>query len=112
MADKPNVNLSIAALEDEIGAVEPYVIAMRDSKRVTFPDVGAMPAEEAEDLLDDIEEAERNSEALKKWLSPEDYETFRDAKLSLRTQTRVLQRVGAYYESTLGDRGKGRASRR
>lgn len=112
MADKPNVNLSIAALEAEIGVVEPYVITMRDSKRVTFPDVGAMPAEEAEDFLDDIQSAERNSEALKKWLSPEDYETFQEAKLSLRTQTHVLRRVGAYYESTLGDKGEGRASRR
>jgi hypothetical protein len=112
MADKPNVNLSIAALEAEIGIVEPYVIAMHDSKRVTFPDVGAMPAEEAEDFLDDIEDAGRNSEVLEKWLSAEDYETFREAKLSLRTQTHVLRKVGAYYESTLGDKGKGRASRR
>lgn len=112
MADKPVVHFSIAQIENEIGVVELLTITMRNSKRVTFPDIGAMPAEEAEDFLDDIQDAERNSEALQRWLSEEDYKTFQEEKLSLRTQTHVLRKVGEYYESTLGDKGKGRASRR
>lgn len=110
MADKPTVNLSIAALEAEIGVVEPYVIALPNSKLITFPDVAGMEAEEAENFLDDIEKSKRNSEALKKWLEPKDYESLREAKLSLRTQGFMMRRVGEYYESTLGIKGEGSAS--
>jgi hypothetical protein len=110
MADKPKVNLSIAALEAEIGVVDPYVIALPNSKLITFPDVAGMEAEEAEAFLEDIQKSKRNSEALKKWLPADDYENLRAARLSLRTQSHMMGRVGDYYTSTLGTKGEDSAS--
>jgi hypothetical protein len=108
-ADKPSINLSLASLEAEVAKPEPFVLALKGGKRVTFPDIFDMPADEAETFLDDIRSG-GDFLFLEKWLSKADFEAYRDAKIPLRVHMAVLQRVMDYYQQTVGTPGEGRAS--
>jgi hypothetical protein len=109
--DTPNINLSLAALEAEVDTPEPFVFALKGGKRITFPDIFDMPLEEATQFLDEVKDIGDDLQALEKWLSPEDFAKYKDAKLSLRIHRALVDRVTAYYEgSPLGDAGNGGAS--
>ena len=108
-SDTPKTNLSFADLDREIDAPEPYVYTTKSSKRVTFPDIFAMEADEAEELLVDAQTMP-DGKFLRKWLSEEDLAKLAEDKLTLRHRSMLVQNVMAYYEGTLGDRGEGSAS--
>lgn len=110
-SDKPNVNLSLAALEAEVAKPEPFVLALPGSKRVTFPDLYDMPAEGAIEFFKDVEKMGRNDfKFLEKWLPKADFEAYKAAKVSLRVHSALIERVMAYYEQTVGKPGEGNAS--
>lgn len=107
--DKPKTNLSFNDLDREIDAPEPFVYTTKASKRVTFPDIFAMDADEAEQLMSELETMP-DGKFLKKWLSEEDLERLAEDKLTLRHRAMLMQRVMAYYEGSLGAQGEGSAS--
>lgn len=107
--DKPNINLTLTSLEAEVSKPEPFVLALKGGKRVTFPDIFDMPADEADAFLDDIRSG-GDFRFLEKWLSEADFEAYKAAKIPLRVHMAVVQRVMAYYEGTIGKPGEGNAS--
>lgn len=109
--DKPSINLSLAALEAEVAKPEPFVLALSGGKRITFPDLFDMPADEAEAFFADIETPGKHDfEFLAKWLSKADFEAYKAAKVPLRVHRALMQRVFSYYEQTVGTPGEGPAS--
>lgn len=108
--DKPKVNLTFAQLEAEAAAPEPYVFVLPNSKRITFPDIFDMEAEEADDFLEQFKDAKNDFGILEKWLPKADFEEYRKAKLKLRMHGLLVQKVMAYYENTFGSPEKGNAS--
>ncbi|MDO5743496.1 MAG: hypothetical protein Q4P23_03425 [Micrococcaceae bacterium] len=108
--DKPNINLTLAELEAEIGKPEPFVLALRGGKRITFPDVFDLPVEEAMTFIKDMESAGNDLKALERWLSVDDFAKYKEAKLSLRTHSALVERVQNYYEQTVGNSGEDSAS--
>ena len=109
--DKPNVNLSLAALEAEATKPEPFVLALTGSKRITFPDLYDLPVDEATEFFDDLAaNGQTDLDFLAKWLSKADFEAYKAAKVPLRTHKVLIQRVLAYYQQTVGDEGNGAAS--
>lgn len=107
--DKPKTHLSFNDIDREIDAPEPFVYTTKASKRVTFPDIFAMEADEAEQMMAEMESMP-DSKFLAKWLGEEDLAKLAADKLSLRHRAMLMQRVMAYYEGTLGDQGEGTAS--
>lgn len=109
--DKPNINLTLASLESEISKPEPFVLALPGSKRITFPDLYDMPAEEALEFFKSLETVAKNDfEFLQKWLSKADFEAYRAAKVKLRVHAALIERVLDYYQQTVGTPGEGNAS--
>lgn len=103
--DKPTVNFSYSQFEDS--APEPYVYVTKANKRVTFPDIFAMEAEEAEQFLMDFNNTTvPDSVALQKWLSKTDYDALKADKLSLRFRSQLLESVMNYYERSFGSSGE------
>lgn len=109
MTDKPKVHFSFAELDSEIENPEPFVYTTKASKRVTFPDLFAMEADEGEKFLYDLR-TKPDGEILKEWLSDKDRAALAEDKLTLRARTTLLQRVMAYYEGTFGTSGEEPAS--
>ena len=111
MADKPNVNLSLAALEAEIGKPEPFVLALSGSKRITFPDLYDIPVDEAEEFFKDLEESKGGDLAMfEKWLSKADFAAYKAAKIPLRVHAALAKKVTDYYQQSMGDAGEDAAS--
>lgn len=108
--DKPNITQTLAELEAEVGKPEPYVLALKSGKRVTFPDIYDMPAEEGFKFLTDMKDAENDFTVLERWLSVEDYAKYMEAKVSLRLHGAIMSRVQNYYEETVGKPGEDNAS--
>lgn len=109
--DKPNVNLSLAALEAEASKPEPFVLALTGSKRITFPDLYDLPVVEAEEFFRDLAASgQTDLDFLAKWLSKSDFEAYKAAKVPLRVHKVLIQRVLGYYEQTVGDEGNASAS--
>lgn len=107
--DKPKVTYSFSELEAEYGTPEPFVYTTKASKRVTFPDIFDLPAEEAEKFLTDME-TRNDSENLKAWLSGKDHEALVEDKLSLRQRKNLMFKVLNYYQGVMGDSGEDTAS--
>lgn len=113
MAVKPSINVTLSSLAAEVVTPEPFVVALSGSKRITFPDLFNKPAEEAADFFRDLEELGQNEFGyLEKWLSPEDFATYKAEKVPLRVHAALMQKVVGYYESTMGTPGEGSASKR
>jgi len=109
--DKPNINLSLAALEAEISKPEPFILALSGGKRIKFPDLFDMPADESEEFFRDLSEPGKSDfEFLAKWLSKADFEAYKAAKVPLRTHKALIERVVGYYQQTVGTSGEGPAS--
>jgi hypothetical protein len=105
--DKPNVSLSLASLEAEVSTPEPFVVALKGGKRITFPDLFDLPADEAEEFFKDLQGSGQTDFAfLAKWLSAEDFEAYKAAKVPLRVHAALVERVMAYYQGTLGTPGE------
>ncbi|UKA59157.1 hypothetical protein [Arthrobacter sp. FW306-2-2C-D06B] len=110
--DKPNISLTLAALEAEVAKPEPFVLALKGGKRITFPDLYDMPAVEAKEFFDQFEGADRTDfSLLEQWLSKPDYEAYVEARLPLRVHAALVERVMAYYQQTVGTPGEGAASK-
>lgn len=105
-SDKIKINDSLSSLEISASA-EPYRFGLPGSKVITFPDPGEMPWDQAEEFLAGLSAPDAKiSEIMEKWLSDEDYQTLKDAKLSLRQMIALAQKVTKHYEAVLGAPGE------
>lgn len=112
--DKPKIDLILSDLENEILKPEPFVVVLRDGKRITFKDPYDFKISERDEILA-IYEAARGGEAddmdlLKKIMSPEDYQKYIDADLPIRTHGALVERVMTHFKGGLGDAGNESAS--
>lgn len=105
MTDKPKVHFSYNDLESESNDPDPFVYTTKASKRVTFPDIFDLPADEGEKFLSDMETLS-DSEILKKWLSDKDLKALQEDKLSLRRRSVLMYKVLNYYQGVTGDSGE------
>lgn len=110
MADKPTVQYSIAKLDKEVEIAEPFQVALSKSKIITFPDVYAMEAEGAEELMDRIQTDASNWTLIREWLSAEDADALKAEKLALIKLVRLVKTAVQYYEDFYGKPGEGAAS--
>lgn len=111
MSDTPRVTASLAALEAEAKSPEPFILALPDSRRITFPDLYDIPVEESEEFLSQLKEHGQNDwKFLQKWLSKEDFEAYKAAKVKLRVHAALMTQVLDYYQASFGKPGEGRAS--
>lgn len=103
-------NLTIAALRklDAAADPEPYRFGVA-SRIIVFPDLQAMPVDEAEQYLTDLEVTQRPSQIIDRWLSPEDAAVVK-RELSLRELKVLLRAVQEYYQAAAGDAGEEHAS--
>lgn len=109
-ATRPKAGVgSIEALVSERDP-KPYVYKTQTGHEVIFPDPGELDWEEAEEWLEDMARM-RNSEALAKWLSEEDYQALREEALNLRQMAKLLLIVQRHYGDIFGELGEGPASR-
>ncbi|MGM7776138.1 hypothetical protein ACSVHC_08985 [Arthrobacter sp. KNU-44] len=109
--DKPNINLTLAALEAEVAKPEPFVLGLKNGKRITFPDLFDMPVDEGNEFFKDLEETGQNDFAfLEKWLSEKDFEAYKAEKIPMRVHAALVERVMNYYQQTVGKPGEGAAS--
>lgn len=112
--DKPApVTLTFKALEAKVGVAEPFIYATKTGKYVTFPDVGAMVAESADELMHDLENSRGSMGSmgfLQKWLPTESYEAVRKDKLTVNQLNVLIGMVMQHYQQALGDAGEGSAS--
>lgn len=105
--DKPSINLSLASLEAEIAKPEPFILALKGGKRITFPDLFDISIDESDEFLSDLQKNGQNDLGfLEKWLSPTDFEAYKAAKVPLRVHAALIQRVLAYYQQTVGTPGE------
>lgn len=112
--DKPKIDLILSDLENEVSKPEPYVVVLKDGKRITFKDPFDFKVSEREEILG-IYDAARAGQAddldlLKKILSPEDYQKYVDADLSIRIHAALVERVMTHFQGALGNAGEGSAS--
>lgn len=109
MNDNPLNNATLNSIGD-LEDPGPFVYTTKTGReKVTFPDPGALEWTEAEELLIAIG-TKPDTEALKKWLSEEDYKTFVAEKLTLRQKNAVMRRAYAHYSDIFGTVGEGNAS--
>lgn len=112
--DKPKIDLILSDLENEILKPEPFVVVLRDGKRITFKDPFDFKVSEKDEILGIYEAARRGEaddlELLKKILSTEDYAKYIAADLPIRTHGALTQRVMEHFKGGLGDAGNEPAS--
>ena len=112
--DKPKIDLILSDLESEIRRPEPFVVVLKDGKRITFKDPYDFKISERDEILG-IYQAARAGEAddldlLKKILSAEDYKRYIDADLPIRTHAALVERVMTHFKGAMGTAGEGSAS--
>lgn len=110
--DKPTVQYSIAKLSKEVEEVEPFSVALTNSKIITFPDLMAMESEESEELLERIEQLRSTWGVLDDWLSKDDAAALRAEKLTRAKLLRLLKAASKYYQDAYSDLGEDAASAR
>ena len=110
MADKPNVQLSLAKLRKEVTTAEPLKLALSGSKVITFPDVYAMESVEAEEIFSKLSTNATNWSVIGTWLSEEDTAALKAEKLSIIELATVMRAATKYYEDIYGTAGEGNAS--
>jgi len=113
-SDRPKIDLILSDLENEILKPEPFVVVLRDGKRITFKDPFDFKVSEKDEILGIYEAAQRGEvddlDLLKKILSTEDYKKYVDADLPIRTHGALVARVMTHFKGNLGDAGNGSAS--
>ena len=112
--DKPKIDLVLSDLENEVLKPEPFVVVLKGGKRISFKDPYDFKVSERSEILD-VYEAARRGEAddldlLKKILSPEDFQKYLDADLTIRVHAALVERVMEHFKGGLGDAGEGSAS--
>lgn len=108
--DKPNINLTLAAVRKEATGPEAFKVALSASKIITFPDLYEMESAEAEEIFGKLNRNATNWTVLDLWLSKADAAALRAEKLTLRQLARVVQTAVTYYEGNYGNAGEGDAS--
>lgn len=110
--DKPIGTIKRVTLSDELNQ-DPATYPLSNGKLVTFPDIFDMRTEEAEEFLDQMNQAARDgkiSPVLKKWLSADDYEALDAEYPTMRKIRPVFYAVMNYYQGVWGDQGEDPAS--
>ncbi len=111
--DTPKVHTSLAALQRERPeGIEPFQLALEDSRIITFPDLFELDYEKAETVMRGAQSGTiAPSEALRLWLSEKDAAALFDRPRSFRDLLAILQAAQAHYEGVYGHQGEGVASR-
>ena len=113
-SDKPKIDLILSDLENEIVKPEPFVVVLRDGKRITFKDPFDFKVSEKDEILGIYEAAQRGEvddlDLLKKILSGDDYAKYIAADLPIRTHGALVERVMTHFKGNLGDAGNVNAS--
>lgn len=111
MSDTPNITDSWASIEKEVRATDakPYVLALPDSKRITFPNPGDMNWVEGEELVRFAMTA-GNVDFFRKYLSADDFKAFSDLRPTLSQVLELSKRIGKHYEVIFGTVGESSAS--
>lgn len=103
--DKIKVNDSLASLDVE-ATREPYRFALPGNKIIAFPDPMDLDFIEAEEFVRALTSGEMTlAESFEKWLSEEDFQALKDARLTLRQVAALTQKVAAYYQDVFGEPG-------
>lgn len=107
--DTPTVHFSFSQFEDV--ELEPFVYMTKANKRVEFPDIFAMDADEGEELIRDMESGKITlGEGLRRWLPADELKKVDEDKLTLRQRMALVEAAQAHYEKFYGDSGEGSAS--
>ena len=102
--DLPTVHATAKALDFE--APGPFVYGTKTGARVTFPDPSALEFEEADEFLRMIINSGSARDALRRWLSEEDYTALLADGLTWGQMTRLMEIVAKHYEVLLGTPGE------
>lgn len=111
--DKPTVHFSHSQLKAEAVKPDPFVYVTASGKRVTFPDIYDMDADEAESYLDDVTNglaSMKSRPVLEKWLGSDQMAKLDEEKFSLRELLILVKHAQGYYESVWADLGEGDGS--
>lgn len=107
--DTPTVNFSFAKFED--ASVEPFVYMTKANKRVVFPDLYDMDADEGETLLLKMKSGEiADGALLAEWLPDADLKALKAERLTVRQRMQLIEAVFAHYEKYNGTPGEDDAS--
>lgn len=109
MTDKPQITATLADLDNSAKAGS-YRQALNGGKIITFPDPGELGWEEAEEFLNDIQNAKSTRKLVERWLSKADMDKLIAAKLTMYQMNELGRRVGEHYKALLGDQGNATGS--
>lgn len=116
MADKPTTpHLSLAQIEAEAQPLEPFGLALRNSKVVHVKDPFSFKLSERAEVMAQYERAKRGEiddlDLLQQLMSEKDYVAYVEADLPIRAHARFVQAAMAYFEQSLaGTPGESGAS--
>lgn len=112
MADKPTApTLTLSALRKEAAQteIEPFVLALDSSKKITFKDPLDIPVDRLDHVLALSVEAQRGGatglELFRELLSPKDYEAYMGLNLPARAHLVLVQRVGDHFQQATAQAG-------
>lgn len=115
MTDTPKIDLVLSDLEKEIAKPEPFIVVLSKNRRITFKDPFGFKISERTRILGLYEAAKRNEtddlEFIKEILNAADYAKYIAEDLPARTHEALMTRVMAHFQGSLGDAGKGTASK-
>lgn len=107
--DKPKVHFSYSQFEDV--DIEEFVYVTKSNKRIVFPDIFGMEAQESERILRSVMSNDvLPLEGIRNWLPKDDYEALLKDRLRERDVARLAEAAQAHYEKYWGDSGEGSAS--
>lgn len=109
MSDSRKPDVILAQLEvEEVG---PYVVGLSNSKRISFPDPGAMNAFEADEFATDLMSAKSAADVFKRWLSEADFQKLKEEKnFNLYKMKKLMSTLQKHYEAAFGTQGEDIAS--
>lgn len=103
----PSAPRALADLDVEATG-EGYEIDLGEAGVIAFPDPDDLALDDAEALMSAIEDPSAPPSAVfRAWLSPEDYEKFIAARLTLREVKALSQDLGRHYSAFFGSQGNG-----
>lgn len=101
MADQIKVTETLAHLDKEMSAADPYILGLPGNKRITFEDFTAWTGERAakgEEILQiAVGETDADLDVFaEKWLSTKDFAVWKAQGLSFRQKAKILQQASSH----------------
>lgn len=105
--DKPQVDLVISDLEKEISVPEPYTVAIKGGKRITFKDPFDFTLDERERVMALMRGMEQGTtddlEFLAEIMTKTDLEAYKKSNPKIRTHNTLIHRVMNHFQGVLGN---------